>query len=92
MNIAQIRVRIGTARVLLDTLVGSDRAKKSREQCGILCDAILRAQNMDHADKVDLAAFAMKVQWEDADAATLASAMAELCPQNRRNIWQQQRQ
>ena len=52
-----------------------------------MCDAILRAPPMAHTDKVELAGLAMKVQWEDADAATIASAMAEFCVRNTGGIY-----
>ena len=52
-----------------------------------MCDVLLRAQNMDQSEKVDIAALAMKVKWEDADAATIASALAELCVSNTGGIY-----
>ena len=74
----EIRARIGTARLLLERLAScpTEHASASRTQCTALVDAVLRAKNIDNADKAALGELAQHVQWEASDAATIARAFA----------------
>ena len=74
----EICARIGTARLLLERIVScpTEHASTSRTQCTALVDAVLRAKNIDNADKAALGELAQHVQWEASDAATIARAFS----------------